>query len=51
MFGEARLAALLRQHAAGSASAILAALRRSLVEFTGRERYDDDVSLLVIKVR
>ena len=51
MFGEARLAALLRQHAASSASAILAALRRSLVEFTGRERYDDDVSLLVIKVR
>ena len=46
-----RLAALLRQRSGSDAASILAAAKRSLVEFTGRERHDDDVSLLVIKVR
>jgi serine phosphatase RsbU (regulator of sigma subunit) len=51
MFGEERLAALLRQHADSDAGTILATVKRSLIDFTGRERHDDDVSLLVIKVR
>jgi serine phosphatase RsbU (regulator of sigma subunit) len=51
MFGPERLAALLRQRSGSDAATILAAAKRSLVEFTGRERHDDDVSLLVIKVR
>ena len=51
MFGEDRLQALLARHAQQSADDILAAVRAALAEFTGRERYDDDVSLLVVKVR
>ena len=51
MFGEERLGAILREHATAGAEAVLAAARRGLVEFTGRERYDDDVSLMVIKAR
>lgn len=51
MFGEERLQALLRQCAALPATGIVDAVLRSLGEFTGRSRYDDDVSLLVIRVR
>lgn len=51
MFGEERLQAILRQGAALPASGIVDAVLRSLGEFTGRSRYDDDVSLLVIRVR
>jgi serine phosphatase RsbU (regulator of sigma subunit) len=51
MFGEERLQAILRQGAALPAAGIVDAVLRSLGEFTGRSRYDDDVSLLVIRVR
>lgn len=50
MFGEERLEALLRQHADEGAEVLLQAARRSLAEFTGRDNYDDDVSMTVIKV-
>lgn len=51
MFGEERLVELLRRHAARPAAELLAAIRQALVEFTGRERQDDDVSLIVVRVR
>lgn len=51
MYGESRLQAVLRQHVALPAAGIVEAVVRSLTEFTGRGRYDDDVSLLVVKVR
>lgn len=51
MYGEHRLQAVLRQHVALPAAGIVEAVVRSLTEFTGRGRYDDDVSLLVVKVR
>ena len=50
MFGEERIMALLQQHGGESAAAIANAMKQSLAKFTGRERYDDDVSLLVVKV-
>lgn len=50
MYGEQRLAALLRQHASATADEVLAAARQDLAEFTGRDRYDDDVSLTVIRI-
>lgn len=50
MYGEDRLAALLRRHAHGTAEQVLAAARTDLAAFTGRDRYDDDVSLTVIRV-
>ncbi|MBL8754779.1 MAG: PP2C family protein-serine/threonine phosphatase [Planctomycetes bacterium] len=51
MFGEDRLKALLAQHANDGAERLLTAVRTALAEFTGRDRYDDDVSMLVVKVR
>jgi sigma-B regulation protein RsbU (phosphoserine phosphatase) len=51
MFGEERLCAVLRQHAADGAAAVLAAIRQALVAFTGRDRHDDDVSVVVVKAR
>ncbi|MBL8737352.1 MAG: SpoIIE family protein phosphatase [Planctomycetes bacterium] len=51
MFEESRLQAVVRQHADRPAAAIVDAVVRSLSEFTGRVRYEDDVSLLVVKVR
>ncbi|MFN7591435.1 MAG: PP2C family protein-serine/threonine phosphatase [Planctomycetota bacterium] len=51
MFGEDRLQAILRQSGAMPAAGIVDAVLRGLGEFTGRNRYDDDVSLLVIRVR
>lgn len=50
MYGEERLAALLCRHAAQTAEQLLAAAREDLAAFTGRDRYDDDVSLTVIRV-
>jgi phosphoserine phosphatase RsbU/P len=50
MFGEERLIALLRQHADAGAEVLLQASRRALAEFTGRDSYEDDVSITVIKV-
>jgi serine phosphatase RsbU (regulator of sigma subunit) len=51
MFGEERLHELLRQHARGPAASLVDAVLADLAAFTGRERYDDDVSMLVVKVR
>lgn len=48
MFGEERLEQLLRAHAHNGPDAILKAVRESLVAFTGRTRYEDDVSMLVV---
>jgi serine phosphatase RsbU (regulator of sigma subunit) len=50
MYGEERLASLLRRHGAASAEALLAAAKQDLAAFTGRDRYDDDVSLAVVRV-
>ncbi|MBM4061097.1 MAG: PP2C family protein-serine/threonine phosphatase [Planctomycetes bacterium] len=49
MFGDARLLEVLRANAAGPAAALLEAIRRELAGFTGRDRNDDDASILVIK--
>lgn len=52
MFGEDRLEALLGTHAVdGSAQEILDATLKDLAEFTGCERHEDDVSLMVVKVK
>lgn len=51
MFGEERLLAVLREHAADSAEVVLKAAEMALAEFSCRHCYDDDVSLTVIKVR
>lgn len=49
MYEEERLIAVLRENAGRSADDIISAVQTSLVEFTGSERQDDDVSILVIK--
>lgn len=51
MFGEERLAEILRVHADATAAELLTAAQASLARFTGRQRYDDDVSMTVVKVR
>jgi len=51
MFGEERLLELLREHAKAPAEELLKAAQKALAEFSGRQHYDDDVSLCVIKVR
>ncbi|MGE3173139.1 MAG: PP2C family protein-serine/threonine phosphatase [Planctomycetota bacterium] len=51
MFGDARLVELLRRAAEGSPHDILQAILAELAAFTGRNRYDDDVSLSIVKVR
>ncbi|MCA8966388.1 MAG: PP2C family protein-serine/threonine phosphatase [Planctomycetes bacterium] len=50
MFGEERLAALLRRHAADAAEVMLGAMQKALCEFAGRTNHEDDVSMTVIKV-
>jgi serine phosphatase RsbU (regulator of sigma subunit) len=50
MFGEDRLAELLRQNAHDSATGLLSAAQGALAQFTGRQTYDDDVSLAIVKV-
>lgn len=51
MFGEERLAELLRQHAHDTVDGLLGAALGALAQFTGRQSYDDDVSLAIVKVR
>lgn len=51
MFGEERLEALLRQHASAPAEQLVTAVRTELARFTCRDHCDDDVSLVVVKVR
>lgn len=50
MFGEERLAELLQRHAGDAPDAILAAVRTALEAFAGSDRYEDDVSMVVIRV-
>lgn len=51
MYGEDRLANLLAANCQVAAEELLALLRQDLAEFTGRQRYEDDVTLMVIKVQ
>lgn len=51
MFGEERVVEIVKAHCAEPAAAIAAALKDALARFTGRDRYDDDLSLMVVKVR
>ncbi len=51
MFGEERLRALMQKQVDSPSSELLAAAQKALREFTGRDRHEDDVSLLVIKSR
>jgi len=50
MFSKARLAALVRKHAAGSSERLLEAIMTSLKEFRGAARQEDDVTLAVVKI-
>jgi serine phosphatase RsbU (regulator of sigma subunit) len=50
MFGEDRLRAAFVAAADGEPAQILAAVQQALGAWTGRDRQDDDVSLLVVKV-
>jgi serine phosphatase RsbU (regulator of sigma subunit) len=52
MLGDERLAAAFAAGAAGGTAAdALAAIQRLLHDWTGRARQDDDVSIVVVKVR
>jgi serine phosphatase RsbU (regulator of sigma subunit) len=52
MPGEHRLEGLLAKHAVdGTAQGILGATLQDLAEFTGCEQHEDDVSLIVVKVK
>ncbi|MBX3463310.1 MAG: PP2C family protein-serine/threonine phosphatase [Planctomycetes bacterium] len=50
MYGEERLAAVLRANPTASAEDLLMAIKHDLVLFTGRKHYDDDVSLVVLRI-
>jgi phosphoserine phosphatase RsbU/P len=50
-FGPARLESLLRRSAALPAKEIVKTVVRQTLEFSGRESYDDDFTLLVVKRR
>lgn len=50
MYGEDRLMSLLAANCHASAKDLLELMRQDLASFTGRERQEDDVSLLVIKM-
>ena len=51
MFGEDRLVEVVRRHARGTAEEVLAAVLDAVGAFTGREAQEDDVSLMVVRVR
>lgn len=51
MYGDDRITDLLRREAASSAQEILRALLDDLRRFTGRDTYDDDLSIAVVKVK
>lgn len=50
MFGDDRLIELLRNNAGEPADAIIETIKAELVRFTGRTSYDDDVSMMVVRV-
>jgi sigma-B regulation protein RsbU (phosphoserine phosphatase) len=49
-FGEKRLLEVLRRHAQEPARDLASALYRAVLEFTGGDKPDDDITLVVIKV-
>ena len=51
MFGEERLVEVVRRHARGTADEVLAAVLDAVGAFRGRETQEDDVSLMVVRVR
>jgi sigma-B regulation protein RsbU (phosphoserine phosphatase) len=50
MFSKARLAALIREHAAYSAEGLLEAIMATLADFRGSAKQEDDVTLAVVKI-
>jgi sigma-B regulation protein RsbU (phosphoserine phosphatase) len=50
MFSKARLAALVREHAACSSERLLEAILASLKDFRGPAKQEDDVTLAVVKI-
>jgi sigma-B regulation protein RsbU (phosphoserine phosphatase) len=50
MFGKARLAALIREHSAGSSEKLLEVVMAALKDFRGSARQEDDVTLAVVKI-
>lgn len=51
MFGDERLVSVLMEHGRGDVGTLLEVVRAELARFAGRDRYDDDVTLMLIKVR
>ncbi len=51
LFGQERLVDVLRRHRNADAKKILAALRTAVAEFAGSEHFEDDVTLVVLRVR
>jgi len=51
MFGEDRLVEVVRRHARGTADEVLAAVLDAVAAFTGRAAQEDDVSVMVVRVR
>ncbi len=49
MFGEEALVEEMRRHHAATPDVCLGAIHRRLAAFTGRTRYDDDVSMVLIR--
>ncbi|MCA8954143.1 MAG: PP2C family protein-serine/threonine phosphatase [Planctomycetes bacterium] len=51
MFGEERLTDLLSAHAGGTAAELVETIRAEVSTFQGREHFEDDLSILVVKAR
>jgi phosphoserine phosphatase RsbU/P len=51
MYGDERLRACLLRHAGRPAQEVLESVLEDVATFSGRTSYDDDVSLLVCRVR
>ena len=49
-FGVDRLVAVARRHREENARRILAAIRDEVVDFTGRDRFSDDFTLIVLRI-
>mgnify|MGYP001209379358 CR=1 FL=1 len=50
MYGEERLTAVLQEHARGTAEDLLQAIQDDVQRFCGRRRFEDDLSLSVVRV-
>ncbi|MBN1798147.1 MAG: SpoIIE family protein phosphatase [Spirochaetales bacterium] len=49
LFGNARLEAVIKKHAAGNSAAIQKQVRRSIADFLQQEKQQDDMTMIVIK--